>query len=303
MEDLNNQQLQEGIIELDHVINLHNQWYKHLLRVLISRVPPSQSDLRPDAHLQCPFGKWLKSRSAISLIESQELASLQDMHEKVHSTTRNFLQRISDGLVIPVEDWDYFENNRETMWLKIMTVRDGFAEIAKNRDPLTEVQTRASLIDDLRKQRDLVLRGKQACALAMLDLDHFKKINDSYGHAAGDEVLVSVVQCVKSQLRSYDQIYRYGGEEFIICLPSTTIEQASEIMERLRSSISSLDFDFGDIQVTASFGVTILSKFQSVEESISCSDKAMYEAKAKGRNCVVLNINNSMQQTADALAN
>ncbi len=122
----------------------------------------------------------------------------------------------------------------------------------------------------------------------MLDLDHFKKINDSYGHAAGDAVLVAVVQCVKSYLRPYDQIYRYGGEEFIICLPSTTLDQASEIVERLRLSISNLDLDFDAVQVTASFGVTVMSQSHSVEESIRCADKAMYAAKAKGRNCVVL---------------
>ncbi len=290
MDDLTNQQLQAGIVELDHVIDLHDQWYRNLLRALISRVPPDQSDLRPDAHLQCSFGKWLKSRPAIILNENQELASLKDAHEKVHSDAGNFLRRISDGLVIPVEDWDRFENNRETMRLKILTARNGFAEIARNRDPLTEIQTRAGLLTELRKQHALVVRGKQTCVLAMLDLDHFKRVNDSYGHAAGDAVLVSVVQCVKSHLRPYDQIYRYGGEEFIICMPTTTIDQASEIMERLRSSISNLHFDFDEIQVTASFGVTILRKSQSVEESISRTDKAMYEAKAKGRNCVVFDV-------------
>ena len=288
LHDLNNQQLQEGIVELDHVIDLHNKWYKNLLRVLICRVPPDQPDLRGDAHLQCAFGKWLKSHTATSLIENQELVSIQDVHEKVHNDARNFLRLILDGEVVPVNEWDYFESNREKMRQKILTARHGFAEIAKNRDPLTEIQTRAGLLTELRKQHDLLLRGKQTCALAMLDLDHFKRINDSLGHPAGDAVLVSVVQCVKSQLRSYDQIYRYGGEEFIVCLPNTTIDQASEIVERLRLSISNLDFEFGEIQVTASFGVTVLSKLQSVEQSIGRADKALYEAKARGRNCVVL---------------
>lgn len=290
MDELTNQQLQEGIVELDHVIDLHDQWYRNLLRVLISRVPPDQSDLSPDAHLQCSFGKWLKSRPVIILNENLELESLIDAHKKVHDDARTFLQLISEGSVIPVEDWDLFENNRETMRLNILTARHGFVEIAKNRDPLTEIQTRAALLTELQKQHALVLREKQSCALAMLDLDHFKKINDSYGHAAGDTVLVAIVQCVKSHLRPYDQIYRYGGEEFIICMPSTTIDQASEIVERLRFSISNLRFDFGEIQVTASFGVTMLRKSQSVEESISCSDKAMYKAKAKGRNCVVFDV-------------
>jgi len=289
MDDLTNQQLQAGIVELDQVIELHDQWYRKLLRVLISDAPPDPSDFSPDAHLQCPFGHWIKSRSAI-LRDDQALTSLDDAHEKVHSFARRFLLRISDGSVIPAQDWDCFESNRETMRLKILTIRQEFAEVAKNRDPLTEVQTRAGLLAELQKQHALVLRGKQACALAMLDIDHFKKVNDSYGHAAGDAVLVSIARAVKSDLRPYDQIYRYGGEEFIICMPGTTIDEASEIVERLRLSISALRFDFGEIQVTASFGVTVLRESQSVEEAISCADKAMYEAKAQGRNRVVLDI-------------
>ena len=258
------------------------------MRVLISRVPPDQSDLSSDAHLQCPFGKWLKSRSATFFDEDLESSSLIDAHEKVHSSARNLLRRISDGLVIPVSEWDHFQDCREKMRLEVLKARHEFAEIAKNRDPLTESQTRAGLLTELRKQHALVLRGKQTCALAMMDVDHFKKINDSYGHAAGDTALVSIVHCAMAHLRPYDRIFRYGGEEFMICMPGTTIEQAGEIMERLRLSISSLRFDFGDVQVTASFGLTVLNTSLSVEDSIDCTDKAMYEAKASGRNRVVL---------------
>ncbi|GGE39831.1 hypothetical protein GCM10007421_12240 [Halopseudomonas oceani] len=288
MDTLTNHQLQASIVELDHAIYLHDQWYRNLLRTLVSRVPPDQADLRLDAHLQCPFGKWLEDRSAIVFDEGFDCTSLKGAHETVHSVAREFLRLISAGSVIPVEEWDYFERCREKMRLDIMAARHKFAEAVKNRDPLTEIETRAGLLAELRKQQALVQRGEQACALAMLDVDHFKKINDSYGHAAGDLVLVSIVQCVKSCLRPYDLIYRYGGEEFIICMPGTTITQAGEVMERLRSAISKLRFGFGQAQVTASFGVTVLGASLSVEESISCSDQAMYEAKAAGRNRVVL---------------
>lgn len=269
LDSLTNQQLQAGIAELDHAIYLHDQWYKNLLRVLVSRVSPDQSDLMPDAHL---------------------IKSLFEAHKKVHSGARHLFQRVSDGLVIPVSDWDHFETSRERMRLEIWAARHEFSETLKNRDSLTEAQTRAGLLTDLRKQHALVVRGKQTYALAMLDLDHFKNVNDSYGHAAGDTVLASTVQCVKSHLRPYDRIYRYGGEEFLICMPSTTLDQAGEMMERLRSSISEQHFEFGEIQVTASFGVTVLRDSQTVEESINGADKAMYKAKNAGRNCVVLDV-------------
>jgi diguanylate cyclase len=122
----------------------------------------------------------------------------------------------------------------------------------------------------------------------MFDLDYFKKVNDEYGHSTGDAVLVSSIKYVKLLLREYDRIYRYGGEEFIICMPSTTIDQASLVAERIRESIADQQFEFDNLKVTASFGVSLLSDSRTVQESIDCSDKAMYKAKSAGRNCIVV---------------
>ncbi|MFT7406354.1 MAG: diguanylate cyclase [Zhongshania sp.] len=122
--------------------------------------------------------------------------------------------------------------------------------------------------------------------IAMVDLDHFKRINDHYGHAEGDVVLVSTVKKLKSHLRPYDRIYRYGGEEFIICMPSTTLDQSSEVIERMRVVITAQHFDVGKAHVTATFGVSVLRASRTVEESIHCADKAMYRAKAAGSNRV-----------------
>lgn len=288
MDALTNHELQLGILELDHAIYLHDQWFRNLLKVLIAHVPAELADLCVDAHLHCSFGKWLAGDAARLFDDRDEYVALQKAHEVVHSEARKLLQLSVNGLVIPPAEWDFFERCRETMRLSVLSARDRFAEVASNRDPLTEIQTRRGLLTELRKQQALVERGRQACALAMVDLDHFKKVNDTYGHVAGDVVLVDVVQCVKAHLRPYDRIYRYGGEEFIVCMPDTTVEQAGEIMDRLRLSIARLDFEFADIQVTASFGVAALAGSMPVEDAIGPADRAMYEAKAAGRNRVVL---------------
>lgn len=266
MNPFTNQQLQTVISQLDQAIYSHDQWYKSLQRVLVAHVPPEQSDLMPDAHQQCRFGKWYGSPHTEFIQKNPAFISLGDAHEKMHSSARHILQQTSSGLPVSVANWDQFANSLDRMRLEIQALRQEFSETIQNRDPLTEAQTRASLLTDLREQHTLVQRGKQACALAMLDLDHFKQINDQYGHAAGDVVLVSTVRSVKSQLRPYDRIYRYGGEEFIICMPSTTIDQAREVIERMRSTIADLRFEFGECQVTASFGVTVLKESQTVEE-------------------------------------
>ena len=287
-----NQQLQSVIAQLDQALYNHEQWYKNLLRVLIAHIPPEAPDLMPDAHRRCRFGQWYESLPAAFLHDHPTFASLGQTHEKMHSGARTLLQQSSDDLPISSSDLDQFNNVLDRMRLEVQGLRHEFADMAQNRDPLTGARNRASLLSDLREQHALAQRGVHACALAMLDLDHFKRINDEYGHAAGDAALVSTVQCLQALLRPYDRIYRYGGEEFLLCMPSTTLDQAREVVERMRAAVAAQSIRFDNaghfLQVTASFGVAALAQSRSVEDSIDRADKAMYEAKTAGRNHVAV---------------
>lgn len=287
-----NQQLHSAISQLDQALYNHEQWYKNLLRVLIAHVPPEAPDLMPDAHRRCRFGQWYESAPAAFLHDHPTFASLGQAHEKMHSGARTLLQRTSDGLPISSSDFDQFNNVLDRMRLEVQALRHEFADMAQSQDPLTGARNRASLLSDLREQNALVQRGAHACALAMLDLDHFKRINDEYGHAAGDAALISTVQCLQALLRPYDRIYRYGGEEFLLCMPSTTPDEARGVAERMRVAIAAQSIQFGNaghfLQVTASFGVAALAQSRSVEDSLDRADKLMYVAKTAGRNRVVV---------------
>ena len=249
--------------------------------------------MMPEAHRHCRFGQWYWSPQTSFIREYPAFTSLGDAHERMHISARNLLQLITDGRPIPANDWDHFDNDLDRMRLEFQSLRHEFAEIAQNRDPLTEAQTRDLMLSDIREQNTIVQRGRQDCALVMFDLDHFKHVNDKYGHITGDAVLASTVQCVKALLRPYDRIYRYGGEEFVICMPSTTLDQARQVAERMRKAIAEQRVQHEkskeSLQVTVSFGVVMLTQLRTVEESIDHADKAMYEAKRSGRNCVVVN--------------
>jgi diguanylate cyclase (GGDEF)-like protein len=295
MASFSNQQLQLIIAQLDQAIFNHDQWYKHILRILILRIPPEKEDIAPEAHRHCHFGQWYESSQAFFIRENPAFISLGDAHKKMHISAQNLLQKISEGLLILSIDWDSFDKDIDKMRLAFQSLRHEFTVIAKNRDPLTEAQTRDGMLAEISDQNALVQRGQQNCALVMFDLDHFKQVNDTYGHIAGDLVLVSTVQRIKTLLRPYDRIYRYGGEEFIICMPRTTLAQAHMVAERMREAIAEQNIRFDNsresLRVTASFGVTILTQLRSVEESIDYVDKAMYEAKRAGRNRVVDDVN------------
>jgi len=287
-----NQQLQSAIAQLDQAIYNHEQWYKNLLRVLIAHVPPDAPDMLPDAHRRCRFGQWYESLPAAFLNDHQTFGSLGQAHEKMHAKAQGLLQRVVDELPISSSDLDQFTNVLDRMRLEAQALRHELADLASNRDPLTGARTRAGLLVDLREQHALVRRGVQPCALIMLDIDHFKLVNDEHGHMAGDAVIVSLVQCVQTLLRPYDRIYRYGGEEFLLSLPNTNLDQAAGVAHRMCAAIAAqsirIDNAGHSVHVTASLGVALIEPPLSVEDAIDRADKAMYEAKAAGRNRVAV---------------
>jgi diguanylate cyclase len=230
----------------------------------------------------------VSSDPARVLAAAQLLAGGCRPGEQMHAGAGRILQRSADELPISVNDIDQFNNLLDRLRLEIQSLRRELAETAQNRDPLTGARNRASLLSDLREQQALLRRGVQQCALVMIDLDHFKEINDRHGHPAGDVVLTSTAQCLQAQVRPYDRVYRYGGEEFLVSMPQVTVDAAVDVAERLRAAVAAQEIHVGAggaaLQVTASFGVAALEAAPPVEESIDHADKALYQAKSTGRN-------------------
>jgi diguanylate cyclase (GGDEF)-like protein len=158
-------------------------------------------------------------------------------------------------------------------------------------DQLTGAFTRPVFLERADRELMRARRDGTPMALAVLDLDHFKSINDSHGHGTGDRVLAGVGQICRGVLREGEIIGRIGGEEFAILLSNTDLETAQRITERLRSAIEQAEWPFirGGLTVTASLGVTDVDPEQeTLEEALERADRAMYEAKRSGRNCVAV---------------
>jgi len=158
------------------------------------------------------------------------------------------------------------------------------------QDPLTQILNHGAILDDLLSEINRAHRERQPLSLILADLDDFKNVNDSYGHVAGDQVLIEVARRMRNCLRSYDAIGRYGGEEFLIVLPNSDDSQAIQLAERIRIAISSEPFRFQkvDLTVTISQGVTTWTEPDSIpiEWLIQAADRALYGVKHSGRNAV-----------------
>lgn len=157
-------------------------------------------------------------------------------------------------------------------------------------DALTGIPNRAMVMEALHAEMSRQTRTRDGFAVVLLDIDHFKDINDTRGHLCGDEVLRAVAHRVKDCVRPYDTVGRYGGEEFLIVVPSVDVVGAMALAERIRSavSVSAISTQFGDVIVTASLGLAISDNPRSddPQELLRRADGALYLAKQRGRNRV-----------------
>lgn len=157
-------------------------------------------------------------------------------------------------------------------------------------DRLTGVWNRAAVMDCLERELERAARQGHCLGIVLADLDHFKRINDTYGHPAGDMVLREAVRRMRLALRPYDRIGRYGGEEFLIAAPGCTLSEAIALAERIRDSISAgpVDSHSGAIHMTASLGVAVGGDRAGEDAGtlIAAADEALYRAKKAGRNRV-----------------
>ena len=156
-------------------------------------------------------------------------------------------------------------------------------------DPLTGLGGRRVLEECMQQERARMQREGHHCAIALLDIDHFKEINDTHGHLSGDRVLTRFAALLRSNLRSYDGVYRYGGEEFVLCLPGVHASQAKRMVDRIREAAgrtAMLAASGGPLRISFSAGIAELEVTAPPAQTLGRADDALYRAKADGRNRV-----------------
>lgn len=159
-------------------------------------------------------------------------------------------------------------------------------------DPLTNISNRRHFFETATKELSRTKRAKQPFSVIMIDIDYFKKLNDTYGHFVGDQVLICFAEICQDNLRDYDLLARYGGEEFVILLPNTDRQQAHIIAERLRSKVAetNMKIDNNSITITISLGVCCTNGDIPIQltKVVARADRSLYQSKQDGRNRVSL---------------
>lgn len=175
---------------------------------------------------------------------------------------------------------------------EIDSLRQSLAELSQlvQTDPLTGIANYRFFILALGQELERTRRSGQPTTLIMLDIDHFKKVNDKWGHEVGNQALIHIAKLMQQAVRKLDIPCRYGGEEFAIILPNTDLPASIPVAERLRQSIASTPLRIGQkrLQLTASLGIDTFATVEKIgpEELVRRTDQFLYQAKNEGRNCV-----------------
>lgn len=233
------------------------------------------------------FGLWMRHRAAVLF---QDASSLNPIERAMDVIDRECLPAIvasgnSDAALMRLKD------HIEEINFLLSNMFQAAANLENGRDPLTRTLSRRFLPSVLNREITMAKAHDMPLSVAMIDVDHFKKVNDQYGHAAGDVALSHVADVLLKSVRANDFVFRYGGEEFLVVFPETSTEAAGNVMERLRQKLERLPVDCGekgDFIVTLSAGVADFEGHPDYEYLIRNADSALYEAKNSGRNRVVV---------------
>jgi diguanylate cyclase (GGDEF)-like protein len=283
--------LHQMLADLEQATRYHTEWRERLIGMLLCQLPSDPNDLREDSHRRCRFGRWYYGKVPKELQLQPTFAAIEAEHRGEHQLAARLLAAIGAGNPIVRADYDELVAGNARLRLMLDALRNEAHAALRGTDPLTGAYARSALMPELLLARELVKRGTQQCCIAFMDLDRFKLVNDRFGHAAGDRLLTGAIRCVTENLRPYDKVFRYGGDEFLIVLPATSLADGESATERIRRTLGTTKFDPGNegrpLRATASFGLALIDPDVSVEEAVERADTALLTAKSAGRNRTV----------------
>jgi|GEM_PF-402888 len=284
-----------SINELKNIIDLfekatqaHTAWLIEWHRAIINKVPLEQQYMADDAYRHCSFGKWYYDNN--SYIASFPLfGQIELLHITIHLIARNLLLKSINGEQLSLVEYDKFLRFREEFRELLRVLEKDLQQTLFYTDPLTLAPNRQNILPFLYRRIKILEDYQENSVICILSVDYFKKIKDTYGHHASDQVLVEVVGFLSKHLRRNDKIFRYGEEEFLLVLVNSNLADSGNVIERLRILLAEKTISINDntsLQVTGSFGLAALMLGLEVEESISSAEQALCAAKTNGCNQV-----------------
>jgi diguanylate cyclase len=275
---------------LSQAVDDHIEWLTDWNRAAFLDLGPrveQAKKLTPPAS----FADWYKNALCTLPQDQPSIDRLAVQHDQLHTMAKLVLMKTPDGKPVGRKDYESVIVKYDELMQGLRRLERAFSVAASGLDLLTGLRSRVGLREDLVREHSRFLRTGKPFCIAMMDIDHFKSINDAHGHDAGDRVLAAVADQVSRSIRPFDDAYRLGGEEFLLCLKEADLAVGLVVLERLRAGIEKLPITVGNgplVSITASFGLTVSTGETAVEELLHRADQALYRAKNQGRNAIVV---------------
>jgi diguanylate cyclase (GGDEF)-like protein len=285
--------LENFVAELDVATQAHLEWTRRVLRCAVLHDSPGDDVLKAESHTLCRFGIWFqRQRTHFEMFDPNRTDSLEVEHQRMHGAIRRICGRIMAGEPGLAGDLDEFEATQRHLVDQLAYFKTLAVSQSSQVDALTGLPLRHRMEQDF----DLLtkhLRRRGSAQMVMLsDVDHFKSINDQYGHAGGDAVLQQLAVTLKRVLRADDLVYRYGGEEFLMLMELPVAERAEELAaERVLEAVRAMSVVLPNgqmVNLTVTVGVALAAAEEKLSSVIQRADAAMYRGKSAGRNRYVI---------------
>ncbi len=237
------------------------------------------------------FSEWYKGALTSLPQDQPAIDRLAVLHDQLHTLARLVLIKTPEGKPVSAADYESVIAKYDEFMQGLRRLERAFSVAASGLDLLTGLRSRVGLKEDLMREYSRFERTEKPFCIAIMDIDHFKAVNDTYGHDAGDRVLAAVADHAGSALRPFDDAFRLGGEEFLLCLKEADLGTGMKVLERLRASLEHLKIALADrthVTVTASFGLVCSVPEVTVDAMLHRADQALYRAKNQGRNRIVI---------------
>lgn len=285
------------LIEKNHLQHFeeHLRWMQDLIRAVQTRSPDALPEHDP---ARCHFGRWLNDGANLVIRDSSHRIEIDHIHQDLHALVHE-IGKLLHGqphssrlyALIKLAEHLSLELGTEIALINNIVIMRNY-----NKDALTGLLSRHTLNKVLFNQMEIAKATESPFSVVMCDLDHFKNLNDTHGHVVGDELIRLFADIVRDGLRKSDLAFRFGGEEFLLILPSTEAEQARVVANKILGMLNkqAIHRNGAEIHIAASFGVFEVQPERygfidkdCIEEVLQEADKRLYKAKHAGRNCVV----------------
>ena len=280
------------IAELDAAVEAHMNWTRRILRCAVLRTVPGEDVLDPLAHTLCHFGNWfMSSRDHFEALDAPSSRCVEAVHKTMHDAIRSICTRMLAGQPGNHADLETFEQSQSELLVLLARFKTLILTQAVRHDPLTGLPLRYSIENDFALYRKEARRNRTLLYVAMIDVDHFKPVNDTHGHLVGDMVLRQLAGILKGTLRSNEPLYRFGGEEFLWLLQCKSVAEAEQSAQRLLAAVRGASVPIPDgalLALTVTLGLARVREQDDLSSAIMRADLALYDGKKSGRDRYVI---------------